>query len=417
MKIDRYKHNFESIEDELPEDIEGSNPIEDNQAVEIVNIHPTTKDLTDLTVEEKVIAIASDIEDNNIKAEEATDVTNIFRELDSGEDIEASIRRNQEAYDILAMKPIDLSKEDTTNNPMAVREILKNEQQLVKDKANANTWGTIKEDCLNIVKLIDTALESIAGKKEVLAKAVGAIDNGDITNNSLDLTTMLPTIGSLRYFLNPMDNNGPLVDLINVLKFILDTPSPKLTSADDTVIRAINVNKDESFIKAAEHIKNALLNDTLNVYLQNLVRNKPQAAVFTLYSKVTGGTVIEVLEKDKGLKVEEVKDSYKDFLINTSNLDIESFKNELKEYLTTFEVKFKNLFVLYKSKYENIDKVMKPLLMPSGLNQTEYERINNVLNLVRLYYIDLVKNRIIDKLNAYYALLDIAIRLFKVKGQ
>lgn len=416
MKIDRYNINFESIEDELPEDIEGINPIEEDQAVEIVNLHPTTKDLTDLTVEEKVLAIASDIEDNNQTVEDGKDVTDIFRELDSGITLEDSMRRNMEAYEILAMKPVDLSKDDLNANPLASREILLNEQQIVKNKANENTWGTIKEDCINIAKLIEASLETITSKKETLAKAVNAIDNGEIINNSLDLTTMLPTIGSLRYFLNPLDNNGPLVDLINILKNITDLASPKLSTADDTILKGIAINKDESITKAIEHIKNAMSTDALNVYLQNLVRNKPQAAVFSLYSRVTGGSIIEVLKQDKGMVIEDVTDSYKDFLINTANIDLESFKKELKDHLVNFEVKFKNLFLLHKSKYENLDKILTPLVMPNGLNQTEYERINSTLNLVRLYYIELVKNRIIDKLNAYYALLDISIRLFKVKG-
>lgn len=267
-----------------------------------------------------------------------------------------------------------------------------------------------------MIKLIETSFEAIANKKSLKEEAIRHIREGQIVGTSYDLTTMLPTIGALRYFLTPVDNNGPMVDFLNLLMIITNTDSPKLTSADSNIIRAVNLMKPNSFEDAIEHIKTAIKTDNLNNIIQEKVRNKPNAAVFSLFSRLTGGTVIEVLKEQEREDI-EVIENYKDFLINTANIDLEGLKETLIDSISNFEARFKNTFNLLKFKYDDMDKFLKPLIMPNGNNDNEFITINTALSSIRFYYIEFVKNRLVDKLNAYQALLETAIKLFKVQPQ
>ena len=56
--------------EEVPEDIESLNPIEQDQAIEIANNHPTPDELDGYTNYEKIIKLSDHIEDNSIENEE-----------------------------------------------------------------------------------------------------------------------------------------------------------------------------------------------------------------------------------------------------------------------------------------------------------------------------------------------------------
>lgn len=398
------------------EEVQSVNPIEQDQAIEIADKHPNTKELDNLTTDEKVAALASDIDENTLDSNKVDSIAKTLDDLQGDDSLAEIIAANKEAYEVMVMTPVEVTPEDIANHPLQSREILLNEQQVIKNKANEKTWGTIKEDCQNMVKLIETSFEAIANKKSLKEEAIRHIREGQIVGTSYDLTTMLPTIGALRYFLTPVDNNGPMVDFLNLLMIITNTDSPKLTSADSNIIRAVNLMKPNSFEDAIEHIKTAIKTDALNNVIQEKVRNKPNAAVFSLFSRLTGGTVIEVLKEQEREDI-EVIENYKDFLINTANIDLEGLKETLIDSISNFEARFKNTFNLLKFKYDDMDKFLKPLIMPNGNNNNEFITINAALSSIRFYYIEFVKNRLVDKLNAYQALLETAIRLFKVQPQ
>ena len=436
MKIERKKYNLEDIATEIREtngivrdistdpeqpldvleEVQSVNPIEQDQAIEIADKHPTTKELDNLTTDEKVAALASDIDENTLDSNKVDSIAKTLDDLQGDDSLAEIIAANKEAYEVMVMTPVEVTPEDIANHPLQSREILLNEQQVIKNKANEKTWGTIKEDCQNMIKLIETSFEAIANKKSLKEEAIRHIREGQIVGTSYDLTTMLPTIGALRYFLTSVDNNGPMVDFLNLLMIITNTDSPKLTSADSNIIRAVNLMKPNSFEDAIEHIKTAIKTDALNNVIQEKVRNKPNAAVFSLFSRLTGGTVIEVLKEQEREDI-EVIENYKDFLINTANIDLEGLEETLIDSISNFEARFKNTFNLLKFKYDDMDKFLKPLIMPNGNNDNEFITINAALSSIRFYYIEFVKNRLVDKLNAYQALLETAIKLFKVQPQ
>ena len=95
----------------------------------------------------------------------------------------------------------------------------------------------------------------------------------------------------------------------------------------------------------------------------------------------------------------------------------EAFIEGANEALANFETRFKNLFILYKKKYEILEEIVKPLAydLVSEQDQTKIEELTEVLNLIRYYYIGFVKNRIVDKVNAYNGLLDTIVLTFDPK--
>ena len=423
MKIERTKYNLENLTEdkpivsditdvpEVPDDIQSVNPIEEDQAIEIANRHPTTKEITNLTADEKVIALASDIDENTLDSNKVDAIAKTLDMLPGDSTLSEIIEVNKEAYEVLKVTPIEVSESDIANHPLQATEIYLNEKQVLNNKANEQTWGTIKEDCNNIAKLIDAALESIKAKEELKGKSIENIKNGEVTNSSYDFTYALPTIGALRYFLNPMENNGPLVDFINLLEDIANTPSPKIDSRDLNLIKNIDLLDTDSFNKVTDHIRTSIASDPLNVLIQTKVKNKPNTAIFTLFSRLTGGTVVEVLRESTREDV-TVTENYKEFVINTSNVDMDGLKNNLIDAIGNFETKFKNTFLLLKTNYSNLAETLQPLVMP---NSNTNSRTTETLAAIRYYYIELVKNRIVDKLNAYQMLLEIGLKIFKAQ--
>lgn len=421
MKIERTKHNLEDLTEdkpivsditdvpEVPDDIQSVNPIEEDQAIEIANKHPTTKDITNLTADEKVIALASDIDENTLDSNKVDAIAKTLDMLPGDSKLSEIIEVNKEAYEVLKVTPIEVSESDIANHPLQATEIYLNEKQVLNNKANEQTWGTIKEDCNNIAKLIDAALESIKAKDELKGKSIENIKNGEVTNSSYDFTYALPTIGALRYFLNPVANNGSLVDFINLLEDIANTPSPKIDSRDLNLLKNIDLLDTDSFNKVTDHIRTSIASDPLNVLIQTKVKNKPNTAIFTLFSRLTGGTVVEVLKESEREDV-TVTENYKEFVINTSNVDMDGLKNNLIDAIGNFETKFKNTFLLLKTNYSNLAETLQPLVMP---NSNTNSRVTETLTAIRYYYIELVKNRIVDKLNAYQMLLEIGLKIFK----
>ena len=105
------------------------------------------------------------------------------------------------------------------------------------------------------------------------------------------------------------------------------------------------------------------------------------------------------------------------FNITDDNTAKEAFIEGANEALANFETRFKNLFILYKKKYEILEEIVKPLAydLVSEQDQTKIEELTEVLNLIRYYYIGFVKNRIVDKVNAYNGLLDTVVLTFDPK--
>ena len=419
MKIIRL--NKESIENEVtevPSEVT-LNPIEADQAIEIANNNPTTSELDSSTSYDNVNKIASDIDDNFLTIDEIQSATkSIKKAIGQDEDLPVRIMRNTEAlkiaYSKLGIKPLTISREDIENNPAEVLKVLEDETQCIQSKANNDTWATVKEDCANIVKLIDASVDAIANRASDKDRALELLKSGKLNKHSVDLTNVLEYVGSLRYFLTKEDNS--LFNLASIMSDLLSIDSPKLTSTDNTILAGINKLDPESIKAAREHILSAIEADPLNAKLKSLVAIRTDLPDYPLYGKLTGLNKIKVMSNNTCKEV-TVDNTEVTFNITDDNTAKEAFVEGANEALANFETRFKNLFILYKKKYEILEEIVKPLAydLVSEQDQTKIEELTEVLNLIRYYYIGFVKNRIVDKVNAYNGLLDTIVLTFDPK--
>ena len=419
MKIIRL--NKESIENEVtevPSEVT-LNPIEADQAIEIANNNPTTSELDSSTSYDNVNKIASDIDDNFLTIDEIQSATkSIKKAIGQDEDLPVRIMRNTEAlkiaYSKLGIKPLTISREDIENNPAEVLKVLEDETQCIQSKANNDTWATVKEDCANIVKLIDASVDAIANRASDKDRALELLKSGKLNKHSVDLTNVLEYVGSLRYFLTKEDNS--LFNLASIMSDLLSIDSPKLTSTDNTILAGINKLDPESIKAAREHILSAIEADPLNAKLKSLAAIRTDLPDYPLYGKLTGLNKIKVMSNNTCKEV-TVDNTEVTFNITDDNTAKEAFVEGANEALANFETRFKNLFILYKKKYEILEEIVKPLAydLVSEQDQTKIEELTEVLNLIRYYYIGFVKNRIVDKVNAYNGLLDTIVLTFDPK--
>ena len=419
MKIIRL--NKESIENEVtevPSEVT-LNPIESDQAIEIANNNPTTSELDSSTSYDNVNKIASDIDDNFLTIDEIQSATkSIKAAIGQDEDLPVRIMRNTEALNIayskLGIKPLSISREDIENNPAEVLKVLEDETQGIQSKANNDTWATVKEDCANIVKLIDASVDAIANRTSDKDRALELLKSGKLNKHSVDLTNVLEYVGSLRYFLAKEDNS--LFNLASLMSDLLSIDSPKLTSTDNTILAGINKLDPESIKAAREHILSAIESDPLNAKLKSLAAIRTDLPDYPLYGKLTGLNKIKVMSNNTCKEV-TVDNTEVTFNITDDNTAKEAFVEGANEALANFETRFKNLFILYKKKYELLEEIVKPLAydLVSEQDQTKIEELTEVLNLIRYYYIGFVKNRIVDKVNAYNGLLDTIVLTFDPK--
>lgn len=419
MKIIRL--NKESIENEVtevPSEVT-LNPIESDQAIEIANNNPTTSELDSSTSYDNVNKIASNIDDNFLTIDEIQSATkSIKAAIGQDEDLPVRIMRNTEAlkiaYSKLGIKPLSISREDIENNPAEVLKVLEDETQGIQSKANNDTWATVKEDCANIVKLIDASVDAIANRTSDKDRALELLKSGKLNKHSIDLTNVLEYVGSLRYFLAKEDNS--LFNLASLMSDLLSIDSPKLTSTDNTILAGINKLDPESIKAAREHILSAIESDPLNAKLKSLAAIRTDLPDYPLYGKLTGLNKIKVMSNNTCKEV-TVDNTEVTFNITDDNTAKEAFVEGANEALANFETRFKNLFILYKKKYEILEEIVKPLAydLVSEQDQTKIEELTEVLNLIRYYYIGFVKNRIVDKVNAYNGLLDTIVLTFDPK--
>lgn len=419
MKIIRL--NKESIENEVtevPSEVT-LNPIEADQAIEIANNNPTTSELDSSTSYDNVNKIASDIDDNFLTIDEIQSATkSIKAAIGQDEDLPVRIMRNTEAlkiaYSKLGIKPLSISREDIENNPAEVLKVLEDETQGIQSKANNDTWATVKEDCANIVKLIDASVDAIANRASDKDRALELLKSGKLNKHSVDLTNVLEYVGSLRYFLAKEDNS--LFNLASLMSDLLSIDSPKLTSTDNTILAGINKLDPESIKVAREHILSAIESDPLNAKLKSLAAIRTDLPDYPLYGKLTGLNKIKVMSNNTCKEV-TVDNTEVTFNITDDNTAKAAFIDGANEALANFETRFKNLFILYKKKYELLEEIVKPLAydLVSEQDQTKIEELTEVLNLIRYYYIGFVKNRIVDKVNAYNGLLDTIVLTFDPK--
>ena len=405
------------VNEELPEELESLNPIEADQAIEISNNHPSVADTDNYTNYEKIMKISKAIDDTSLDTEDKIDIGDTVGRFNPDEDPISMVHESlQWAYKELGLDAINISLEDIDNDLASGIHILKNEQQVIKKMANETIWSTIKEDCKNISLLIDTLIKTIISKKEVVDGLIARIENGEIVNREYDLSVNLNFIGSLRYFVKRKENKGDLVDLIAILKDIVNEQSPKLTSEDNTIFKAISVNKPGSLLEADNYIRNSISTDALNIKLLGYAKRNPNTQAVMLYSRVTGTNSLEALIAGRKSSI-AVTEQYQDFLLETEGLDIKSFKEDIIETLTKFPIKFNNHFLLFKKKYEAIEQSMKPLIMPGASleDSAKYEEASKTLSLIRFFYIEFVKDRLVDKINAYQSLIDLSSRIFKQK--
>ena len=419
MKIIRLnKESIESEVTEVPSEVT-LNPIESDQAIEIANNNPTTSELDSSTSYDNVNKIASDIDDNFLTIDEIQSATkSIKAAIGQDEDLPVRIMRNTEAlkiaYSKLGIKPLTISREDIENNPAEVLKVLEDETQGIQSKANNDIWATVKEDCANIVKLIDASVDAIANRTSDKDRALELLKSGKLNKHSVDLTNVLEYVGSLRYFLTKEDNS--LFNLASIMSDLLSIDSPKLTSTDNTILAGINKLDPESIKAAREHILSAIESDPLNVKLKSLVAIRTELPDYPLYGKLTGLNKIKVMSNNTCKEV-TVDNTEVTFNITDDNTAKEAFIEGANEALANFETRFKNLFILYKKKYEILEEIVKLLAydLVSEQDQTKIEELTEVLNLIRYYYIGFVKNRIVDKVNAYNGLLDTVVLTFDPK--
>ena len=439
MKINKPNLNTESIEDlvtdaqsgELPTATDPAeleaptevilNPIEADQAIEISNNNPKTEDLDGLTSYEQVNKIASDIDENILSEQDVSEISNRIAALGENQPMEKLLNYSSEAlkiaYHKLGIKPLFISREDIDNNPTEALAVIDSEVQMLQDKANTDTWATIKEDCGNIVKLIDAAIDTIQAKENDKNRALEILDKGVLKNNTVDLSSVIEYVGSLRYFL-PEDKEGNLYNFTALLTDVLDIDSPKLTSTDNTILGAINKSNDGSTGTAKVHILEAIATDPLNVKLKQIVAEQPNLPDYALYGKITGLNKIKVLFNNDCKDV-EVPSTYITFATTGDANQEKLFRESVSSSLKNFSKRFVNTFSIYKKKYETLESILKPLAydLVSEQDQTKREEMAEVLKLVKYYYIGFVKNRIVDKLNAYQALITIPILTLEEKGE
>ena len=399
------------------------NPIDADQAIEIANNHPTEKEIDGLTTYEQVLQVASDIDNNNIKAVKDYEQGNMFAsiaKMPNPIDAYDSIKETEKYFDLKSN--ITLSKEDIESHPDEARNIIASELQAIQNKANNSsngTWATIKEDCENIRTLIKKALDFITSKQPDLNEAIDNINKGRLVNYEVELAPITEYVGNLRHFLTPYKGKGSLIELTELLKMIMIEQSPYLTSSDNKIIKDIANNESGSLQKIINYVSNAINTDPLNVKLKVKAANNPLIEDYAIYGRLTGTTGVEVLTRTlehKKLPLSD-KNKYTKYLINTSEIDTESYKDDLILALRNFETKFKNLFVIYIKKYEEIEKNLKPILM-EGEVETVPEKSDlllQALRIARFFYIELVKDRIIDKLNAYIGLIELCKLAFTQK--
>lgn len=431
MKIIRTKLNTESIEDivtdaqsgELPTATEPAeleaptevilNPIEYDQAIEITNNNPKTEDLEDMAAYDQVTKISKDIDDNMLTDTELDDINKKINSLGTNRPLQDVIMYANEAlkvvYHKLGIKPLKLSKEDLETNPTESLAVIESEVQMIQDKANSDTWASVKEDCLNIMKLIDAAIETIQAKEKDKERALELLKSGVIKNNKIDLTSVLEYTGSLRYFL-PEEKEGNLFNFTSLLVDVTDIDSPKLSSTDNNILAAISKDNFESIANAKKHIAEAIATDPLNVKLKNIASQNPKLEDYALYGKLTGLNKIKVLFENSCKDV-EVPQTYITFSTTGDENQTKIFKTSVASAITNFGKRFINTFSIYKKKYETLEAILKPLAYDilSEQDNTKREEIAETLKMIKYYYIGFVKNRIVDKLNAYQALIEIAI--------
>ena len=403
--------------EEVPEDIESLNPIEQDQAIEIANNHPTPDELDGYTNYEKIIKLSDHIEDNSIENEEKVAVGAMLGQFNLDVDPMQVVHEAMSvAYSRLGYRPLGISIEDITYDPMSGANILKSEQQLLRKTANNTIWSTIKEDCHSIIELIDTINKTIVSKKETISSVLEKIRDGEVLNREQDLTQNLNFVGSLRYFIGKKDGRGDMNELFHVLQEITNEQSPKLGTEDNSVFKAISANKTNSLLDAVNHIRHSMKMDYLNLRLIEHARRNPDNAPYEFYSRVTGKHNIDVLMPNGTKQIVEVKDDYNEFLFTTDGIDMGAFRTDLEDTISKFPIRFNNHFLIFKKKYEAIEEAIKPLVMPGDSleDNVRYEEISKTLSLIRYYYIELVKDRLIDKLNAFHALLELSNRIFKL---
>ena len=411
-------------EPDLPVPME-LNPIDADQAVEIANNHPTEDDIDELTSYEQVLEVASDIDKNNIQAAKNDEQGNIFiniAKMPNPLDAYDSIKETEKYFN--TKTNLSLSKEDIENNPEEVRNIIASELQAIQHKANnANngTWATIKEDCNKIRTLIDKAIKFIESKQNDLAEAIHNIETGRLTSHEVELSSITEYVGNLRHFLTPYKGKGSLIELIEILKMIMIEQSPYLTSSDNKIIKDIANNESGALQKAVNYVSNAINTDPLNVKLKVKAANNPYIQDYAIYGRLTGTTGVEILTRTlehKKLALDE-KNKYPRYIINASEIDVESLKDDLILVLRNFETKFKNLFYVYIKKYEEIEKVLKPIMVENEVETVadKSELMLQALKITRFYFIELVKARVIDKLNAFIGLIELTKLAFTQKAK
>lgn len=423
--LDSTKEENELIEADnelpnLPKNME-LNPIDADQAIEIANNTPTNDDLNSNTTLDEINDLKEEIDNNSNHVEEVEDVVNTLVEATNRESLTKSdIKSIKSILDLtyykLGINPIKISNESIEENPYEASDIIMSEVDVIQGKANTKTWATVKEDTSSIIQLLDKSIELIDSKNADRRAAMENLEYGKLRSNEFNIGKLNSLIGSLRYFIfdnRLKENKGTLCDLIDLLKLILDEPSPKLTNDDTAVISKIFSTNEDGLTAIVNHIRNAIATDPINIQLQNKAKVNPNNTDYTLYSKLTGKDKIEVFTNGvrQTIKVESDIDT---FSIDTSNMDIQLFKDTIYNTLNNFFSKFKNIFTLYKTKYEIIEKIFKSLTMEAvnEVNPDKKQKLQEALALVRFYYIEFVSNRITDKVNAYIGLINLSNILF-----
>lgn len=423
--LDSTKEENELIEADnelpnLPKNME-LNPIDADQAIEIANNVPTNDKLVGNTTLDEINDLKEEIDNNSNHQEEADDVINTLVETTNRESLTSNdLKRMRNilnlTYSKLNIKPITISNESIEENPTEAADVIMSEVDVIQGKANIRTWATVKEDTSSIIQLLDKSIELIESKNADRRAAMENLEYGKLRSNDYNIGKLNSLIGSLRYFIfdNKLDENkGTLCDLIDILKLILDEPSPKLTNDDTAVIAKIFSPNEDGLTAIVQHINNAIATDPINIQLQTRAKVNPNNTDYTLYSKLTGKDKIEVFTNGvrQTIKVESDIDT---FNIDTKNTDIELFKDTIYNTLNNFATKFKNIFTLYKTKYEIIEKVFKSLTMEAvnEMDPDKKTKLQEALALVRFYYIEFVSNRITDKVNAYIGLINLSNILF-----
>lgn len=398
------------------------NPIEEDQAYEISTLHPDEANIDGLTSYDAVNEVAETIEDNgrsNNQVEElAKTLSVVDQELPLKEKIEVAQESLRYAFESLGSTLLTISTESIEEHPEETLRVLESETQALQDKAEEKVWSTVREDTSNIIKLIDLTLETISKSKPVLDKALKALKKGKLESSMLNLKEHSDVIGSYRYFLKDIEDKGNLEQLLTLMSIVLNESTPKLTSKDNTVLNSLNDQETDGVLAVKEHILEAITTDPLNIRLSTIVKSMPNRSDYSFYSRVTGNKDIAVLNNNKPTKV-EVEDTYVNYVVDSKHTDIEALKINLTETLKNFETRFRNLFIIYKKKYEQLEKSLQPITSTyqNEINNDKRDRLLTLTNIVRYYYIDVVKNRVLDKLNTYLTMLDIVQMMFIVDAK